>query len=66
MNFGFRPDMSCQNAIQQKAKGMDIVIEGDIKGAFENVNPDIMIQILSEKVKDIKLLKLIKGGLNVV
>jgi retron-type reverse transcriptase len=42
---------------------MDIVIEGDIKGAFDNVNHDIMIQISSEKVKDNRLLKLIKGGL---
>jgi RNA-directed DNA polymerase len=66
MNFGFRPGMGCQDAIhqiQQKAKAMDIVIEGDIKGAFDNVDHNIMIQILSEKIKDYKFLKLIKGGL---
>jgi retron-type reverse transcriptase len=66
MNFGFRPGMGCQDAIhqiQQKAKAMDIVIEGDIKGAFDNVNHDIMIEILSEKIKDDKFLKLIRSGL---
>ena len=65
-NFGFRPGIGCQDAIhqiQQKAKAMDFVIEGDIKGAFDNVTHTRMILILKKKIKDRKFLKLIWGGL---
>lgn len=65
-NFGFRPGKGCQDAIhqiQQKAKAMDYAIEGDIKGAFDNVSHPILIKILEKKVEDRKFLKLIWGGL---
>lgn len=65
-NFGFRSGLGCQDAINQiktYAKQMDYAIEGDIKGAFDNVCHDILIQILRKKIKDEKFLKLIKGGL---
>lgn len=65
-NFGFRPNKGCQDAIhqiQQKAKAMDFAMEGDIKGAFDNVNHTIMIDILKKKIKDKKFLQLILGGL---
>lgn len=65
-NFGFRAGLGCQDAIYQIqcfAKTMDYAIEGDIKGAFDNVCHDILIQILRKKIKDEGLLKLIKGGL---
>ena len=32
---------------------MDWAIEGDIKGAFDNVNHEILLNILSKKIKDI-------------
>lgn len=65
-NFGFRAGLGCQDAISQiqtYAKQMDYAIEGDIKGAFDNVCHDILIKILRKRIKDEKLLKLIKGGL---
>jgi retron-type reverse transcriptase len=65
-NFGFRPGKGCQDAISQittYAKSMDFAIEGDIKGAFDNVSHEILINILRKKIKDEKFLKLIKGGL---
>lgn len=65
-NFGFRPGLGCQDAVAQihtYAKQMDYAIEGDIKGAFDNVCHDILIEILRKKIKDEKFLKLIKGGL---
>ncbi len=66
LNFGFRPKYGCHNAIlqiQQKAKQMDYAIEGDITGAFDNVNHSELLKILNKKVKDEKFLKLINGGL---
>lgn len=66
LNFGFRPSIGCQDAIiyiQQHAKAMDFAIEGDVKGAFDNVNHDLLIKILEQKIKDRKFLNLIKGGL---
>nr|YP_009492282.1 hypothetical protein [Pseudopediastrum sp. CL0201VA]AWI68862.1 hypothetical protein [Pseudopediastrum sp. CL0201VA] len=65
-NFGFRPGKGCQDAIhqiQQKAKAMDYAIEGDIKGAFDNVNHKKMIEILGRKIKDQCFLRLVMGGL---
>lgn len=46
---------------------MTYAIEGDIKGAYDNVNHGILINILEKKIKDKKLIKLIhnllKSGL---
>lgn len=66
VNFGFRAGLGCQDAIlhiKQYSKQMDYAIEGDIKGAFDNVEHDRLINILRKKVKDEKFLKLIIGGL---
>lgn len=65
-NFGFRPGLGCQDAISELKKGaksMDYAIEGDIKGAFDNVNHELMIQILEKKINDQKFLKLVRNGL---
>lgn len=65
-NFGFRSKYGCADAIAQikaKAKQMDYAIEGDIKGAFDNVNHETLIRILRKKIKDEKFLSLINGGL---
>lgn len=66
VNFGFRNSVGVHDAIiklKQKAKSMVFAIEGDIKGAFDNVNHDIMIEILRKKIEDEKFLKLILEGL---
>lgn len=65
-NFGFRPKKSCVTAInflENKAKAHKFAIEADITGAFDNVNHDILLRILSKKIKDPRFLKLIKDGL---
>jgi len=41
---------------------MTTAIEGDIKGAFDNVNHKILIKILKLKINDKKFLKLIETG----
>lgn len=66
VNFGFRPGLGCQDAIKfhvNKSKGNEYMIEADIKGAFDNVNHDILISIIGKKIQDERLLLLIKNGL---
>lgn len=63
-HFGFRPKYGCADSIQRlkiSAKSMDPAIEGDVKGAFDNVNHDLLKN--REKIKDQKFLKRIYGGL---
>jgi group II intron reverse transcriptase/maturase len=66
-NFGFRPQKSCWNAIEQFTQfgqKSTFVIEGDIKGAYNNVSFDILISIISRRVKDKNFINLLKKLLN--
>lgn len=66
VNFGFRKGKGCHHAIDKivtQAKGMDWCVEGDIKGAYDNVNHKKLIGFLREKIEDDRFLKLIKDGL---
>lgn len=61
-NFGFRPKISCHHAIEYikiNGQGLNNVIEGDIKGAYDNVDFKILLEILQRKINDPRLLKLI-------
>lgn len=62
VSFGFRPNKGCQEAIYQiqpKTQGMTTAIEGDIKGAFNNLNHEILIKILERRIQDKKFLNII-------
>jgi len=65
-NFGFRKGVGTQTAIENikiKAKAMTFAIEGDVQGAFDSVNFEILLKILNKRIKDQKFLKLIKKSL---
>ena len=65
-NFGFRPGLGCHNAIakiQAEGSGKVYAIEGDIKGAYDNVKFEKLIFILSKKIHDKNLLELIMNCL---
>src|SRR5215510_6849916 len=52
-SYGFRPKRSCHTALSQIQKsfnGAKWFVEGDIKGFFDNINHDIMIDILRERI----------------
>ncbi|MDR2525363.1 MAG: hypothetical protein LBC83_04110 [Oscillospiraceae bacterium] len=54
-SHGFRPGKSCHTALHQiksKAKGSNWVVEGDITGCFDNIDHEILLQILAEKIGD--------------
>src|SRR5438045_3665775 len=63
---GFRPGrktMDCIAALDSYINNRSKhywVIEGDIKGAFDNVQHDILLKCLAERIADQRLLKLIR------
>jgi hypothetical protein len=62
-NYGFRPGMSTWTAmdkIKKYSQRCTIAIEGDIVSAYNNVNYDILLSILRQRIKDKKFLNLIK------
>ena len=66
-SHGFRPNRSCHTALAQIHKsfnGARWFIEGDIKGFFDNINHDVMIRTLSERISDERFLRLIRKFLN--
>lgn len=62
-SHGFRPNKSCHTALMQikkTGKGTNWILEGDITGCFDNINHDILINILSRKIKDGRFIELIR------
>lgn len=62
-SHGFRPNHSCHTALRQAQvcfTGVKWFVEGDIKGFFDNINHEVMIGILAERIKDEKFLRLIR------
>lgn len=62
-SHGFRPKRSCHSALREikvTFKGTRWFIEGDIKGFFDNIDHDVMISILRERIADERFLRLIR------
>lgn len=62
-SHGFRPARSCHTALAQIKKeftGARWFIEGDIKGCFDNINHAVLVEIINQKIKDARFLKLIR------
>ena len=62
-SHGFRHDRSCHTAldqIQTRFTGAKWFIEGDIKGFFDNIHHDILINILKERISDDRFIRLIR------
>jgi len=67
-SFGFRANYSCHDAItyisdKYKTQGFHTAIEGDIVGAYDNVQPEILLNILKKRISDSKLLEFIRQRL---
>ena len=61
-SHGFRPNRSCHTALKQITRGFNGTkwfIEGDIQGCFDNIDHQILLMILSKKIKDSKFINLI-------
>ena len=62
-SHGFRPGRGCHTAlldIYHKWIGVKWFIEGDIKGCFDNISHDVILNIISKDIKDDRFLKLLR------
>jgi hypothetical protein len=68
ISFGFRSRHGVHDAIyaltRRENKGLYMAIEGDIKEAYNNVDREKLIQILSKRIKDRKFISLIRDRLD--
>ncbi|MCK6580827.1 MAG: hypothetical protein L6Q98_22265 [Anaerolineae bacterium] len=65
-SHGYRPGRGCHTALQQikqSFRGAAWFIEGDIKGCFDNIDHDVLMEILSRDIQDGRMLNLIRQGL---
>lgn len=63
-SYGFRPNRSCHDALDRlyndiTRKPVNYIIEADIKGFFDNVNQQLLMETLEERVNDKNFLRLI-------
>ena len=62
-SHGFRPKRSCHTAllhIHKTFSGAKWFIEGDIKGFFDNIDHDVLVGILRERISDDRFIRLIR------
>ena len=65
MSYGFRAGRSSHQALKQlndliMFQPVNHIVEADIKGFFDNVSHDLLIEFMQKRVKDTALLNLIK------
>ena len=62
-SHGFRPDRGCHTALSNVAHtwtGVRWFVEGDIKGCFDNIDHEVLLSVLGEKLHDNRFLRLLK------
>jgi len=67
-SYGFRPGRSQHQAVKQAQKyvssGLQWVVDLDLEKFFDRVNHDVLMALVAKRVKDKRLLKLIRAFLN--
>lgn len=62
-SYGFRPERSCHTAllaIKSTCKGTTWAVEGDIKGFFDNIDHEILLNLISKKITDGRIIELVR------
>ena len=62
-SHGFRPGRGCHTALSNVVdywSGVRWFVEGDIKGCFDNIDHEVMLSVLGEKLHDNRFLRLLK------
>jgi len=63
-SHGFRPKRGCHTALNEVKRtwtGTKWFVEGDIAGCFDNIDHQVMMTILKEKLHDNRFLRLMEG-----
>ncbi|MGM8365630.1 group II intron reverse transcriptase/maturase [Virgibacillus sp. W0181] len=68
-SYGFRPKRSCHHALRKlntviRYKPINHIVDADIKGFFNNVDHNWVIEFIKHRIKDPNIIKLIKKMLN--
>ena len=61
-SHGFRPDRGCHTALSEVVThwtGVRWFVEGDIKGCFDNIDHEVLLSVLGEKLHDNRFLRLL-------
>lgn len=63
-SFGYRPHLGALDAIKELSyhlqfRGYNYIVEADIKGFFDNINHNLLMEMLSKKIDDKPFLRLI-------
>ena len=63
-SYGFRPGIGCKDALREVQRLLDegnlVVLDADIKGFFDNIDHEILIELVSKRVADGRVLVLIE------
>ena len=62
-SHGFRPGRGCHTALSDVVNhwtGTRWFVEGDIKGCFDNIDHEVLLSVLGEKLHDNRFLRLLK------
>ena len=62
-SHGFRPGRGCHTALSNVVdywSGVRWFVEGDIKGCFDNIDHEVLLSVLGEKLHDNRFLNLLK------
>ena len=62
-SHGFRPGRGCHTALSNVTThwtGVRWFVEGDIKGCFDNIDHEVLLSVLGEKLHDNRFLNLLK------
>ena len=65
-SHGFRPGRGCHTALSEVVThwtGVRWFVEGDIKGCFDNIDHEVLLSVLGEKLQDNRFLRLLKHQL---
>jgi len=64
-SYGFRPNRSCHDALRAlnqtiEKQGINHIVEADIKGFFDNVDQEQLMEFLGHRIADKRVLRYIK------
>ena len=67
-SFGYRPEKSGQKAVKTLRVNLQFgkngyIVEADIKGYFENINHDLLVEMLEHRIDDRRFVRLIRKWL---